>query len=336
MPAFSIGVDLGGTNLRIAAIDTDGTQLAVISVPSHIDRGREEVIAELTGHVRSLIQTYSPAGKFLGLGIGIPGIIDLETGIIHSAANLPGWQGYSARSDLEARLGVPVTLENDANCAALGEKWLGAGKDVEDLCMITLGTGVGGGFVFNGKPWHGVLGMAGEIGHTTVIPEGRACNCGNHGCLEQYASATAIRKAAIEYVRSGKSPCLSAAAKQDPLLSARTVHTCARSGDPAGKEIFDMAGKAIGIALGNLINSFNLPMYVLGGGVSRAWEQFSPALFRELNERSIVYRAGEEQKLRHRSTEVKPAELQDRAGLLGAAHLAMLEKNTCTLHIQTV
>lgn len=329
MPAFSIGVDLGGTNLRIAAIATNGAQLETISVPSHIDRGREEVIAELTAHVRSLIQTYSSSGRFLGLGIGIPGIIDLETGTIHSAANLPGWQGYAARSDLESKLQVPVILENDANCAALGEKWLGAGRGVEDLCMITLGTGVGGGFVFNGKPWHGVLGMAGEIGHTTVVPEGRACACGNHGCLEQYASATAIRKAALESVRRGNSPCLSAAAERDPQLTARTVHACANAGDRAAKDIFDLAGKAIGIALANLINSFNLPMYVIGGGVSRAWDQFSPALFRELNERSIVYRAGEEQKVRHRSTEVRPAELQDRAGLLGAARLPVIASAAC-------
>ncbi|HET9181063.1 MAG TPA: ROK family protein [Candidatus Angelobacter sp.] len=329
MPAFSIGVDLGGTNLRIAAIDTNGAQMEVISVPSHVDHGREEVITKLTAHVRTLIHKYSSAGRFLGLGIGVPGIIDLETGTIHSAANLPGWQGYAARSDLESKLQVPVILENDANCAALGEKWLGAGRGVEDLCMITLGTGVGGGFVFTGKPWHGVLGMAGEIGHTTVIPEGRPCNCGNHGCLEQYASATAIRQAALEYLNHGKSPCLSAAAERDPQLSARTVHACAQAGDVAAKEIFEMVGKAIGIALANLINSFNLPMYVIGGGVSRAWDQFSPAMFRELNERSIVYRAGEEQKLRHRSTEIKPAELQDRAGLLGAARLPVITSSAC-------
>jgi glucokinase len=335
MPAFSIGVDLGGTNLRIAAMDTSGTQLEVISVPSHVDRGRHEVIAELTAHVRLLIQKYSSTGRFLGLGIGVPGIIDLETGTIHSSANLPGWQGYAARTDLESKLEVPVILENDANCAALGEKWLGAGREVEDLCMITLGTGVGGGFVFNGKPWHGVLGMAGEIGHTTVVPEGRPCGCGNHGCLEQYASATAIRQAALECVKSGKSHCLSAAAERDPQLTARTVHACAQSGDAAAKEIFDIAGTAIGIALANLINSFNLPMYVIGGGVSRAWDQFSPALFRELNERSIVYRAGEEQKVRHRSTEVRPAELKDRAGLLGAARLPAIASaaRSCSLAV---
>jgi glucokinase len=158
----------------------------------------------------------------------------------------------------------------------------------------------------------------------TVIPEGRQCPCGNHGCLEQYASATAIRRAAVEVANSAESPCLVAAMQQDPALTARTVYTCARAGDPAARNIFSAAGRALGMALANLINAFNLPMYVIGGGVSRAWDQFSPAMFQELTERSIVFRAGEQQKQSHRATEVKPAQLQDRAGLLGAARLPMI------------
>lgn len=201
--------------------------------------------------------------------------------------------------------------------------------------MITLGTGVGGGFVVNGRPWHGVLGMAGELGHMTVIAEGRACPCGNHGCLEQYASATAIRRAAVEAAGSGESACLASATKQDPALSARTVYTCAQAGDPAAQHIFAAAGTALGIALANLINAFNLPVYVIGGGVSRAWDQFSPAMFQELTERSIVFRAGEQQKRSHRATEVKPAQLQDRAGLIGAARLPMIMQpgHCCSLAV---
>src|SRR6476620_11529294 len=301
MPAFSIGVDLGGTNLRIAAVEESGTQLEGVDALTEISRGREKVVEELTEAVRFLANKYSPSHKFLGLGIGIPGIIDLQSGTVHSASNLPDWSGYPVRDDLELRLGTAVILENDANCAA-----------------------VGGGFVVNGRPWHGVLGMAGELGHTTVISEGRACPCGNHGCLEQYASATAIRRAAIEAADSGESPCLAAAMKQDPALSARTVYTCAQSGDPGARRIFADAGTALGIALANLINAFNLPMYVIGGGVSRAWDQFSPAMFQELTERSIVFRAGEQQKQNHRATEVKPAQLKDRAGLIGAARLPMI------------
>jgi glucokinase len=281
-------------------------------------------VADITASTTLLRDKYSRSHAFLGVGVGLPGIIDLESGTLHSAANLPGWQSYNVRYDLSQRLDSAVFLDNDANCAALGEKWLGAGSHVDDLCMITLGTGVGGGFVVNGKPWHGVLGMAGEIGHMTVLPEGRPCLCGNHGCLEQYASATAIRRAAMEAVDSGESPALAAARKQDSALTARTVYACAQARDPAAMRIFAMAGSALGIALANLINAFNLPLYVIGGGVSRAWDQFAPAMFEQLRTRSIVFRAGEEQKRTHRATEVVPAALKDRAGLLGAARLPVI------------
>jgi glucokinase len=324
MPAFTIGIDLGGTNLRVAAIGEDGRQLEAVSSPTQVSRGREHVIADIATATALLRRKYAHSHAFLGVGIGLPGIIDVETGRLHSAANLPGWQSYDARDDLSQRLDAPVFLDNDANCAALGEKWLGAGSHVNDLCMITLGTGVGGGFVVNGKPWHGILGMAGEIGHMTVIPEGRPCACGNHGCLEQYASATAIRRAALEAADADESTALAAARNQDSALTARTVYSCAQAGDPAAMRIFAMAGYALGIALANLINAFNLPLYVIGGGVSRAWDQFAPAMFEQLSTRSIVFRAGEEQKRTHRATEVVPAMLQERAGLLGAARLPVI------------
>jgi glucokinase len=330
MTRFSIGVDLGGTNLRVAAVDESGLQLEAVSALTEVSRGREAVISDLADHARFLIRKHSTSHHFVGMGIGLPGIIDLESGTLHSAANLPGWSGYAARKDLESRLGTPVILENDANCAALGEKWIGAGAHVSDLCMITLGTGVGGAFVVNGKPWHGMLGMAGELGHMTVIPEGEPCSCGNHGCLEQYASATAIRRSAMQVAASNGSPCLRDAQKLDPSLTARTVHACAQSGDAAAKQIFATVGTALGMALANLINAFNLPMYVIGGGVSQAWDQFAPSMFAQLKERSIVFRAGEEQKTRHRSTEVKPAKLEGEAGIIGAARLPMImEPSRC-------
>ncbi|HZU32379.1 MAG TPA: ROK family protein, partial [Candidatus Angelobacter sp.] len=172
--------------------------------------------------------------------------------------------------------------------------------------------------------WHGVMGMAGELGHMTVIPEGEPCGCGNHGCLEQYASATSIHRMANYAAEQGRSSCLAERRKADPELSARSVHECATAGDTAAIEIFQTVGKALGIALANLINAFNLPRYIIGGGVAKAWDQFSPAMFHELHERSIVFRAGEQVKRSHRSTEVTPALLQDRAGLLGAARLPMI------------
>ena len=323
MDNFAIGVDLGGTNLRIAAVDSNGAILDSVDTLTEVSQGREATVTRLTDTVKFISHKFSNTHKLLGVGVGLPGIIDLESGTLRSAANLPGWDDYPAREDLEARLGAKVILENDANCAALGEKWLGAGREVDDLCMITLGTGVGGGFVVNGKPWHGVMGMAGELGHMTVIADGAACPCGNHGCLEQYASAGAIHRMASE-AADGRSRCLAEARLADPELTARSVHSCANAGDAAAIEIFQTVGKALGIALANLINAFNLSTYIIGGGVAKAWDQFSPAMFHELHQRSIVFRAGEQEKRGHRSTMVTPAVLQDRAGLLGAARLPMI------------
>jgi glucokinase len=330
MCSFAIGVDLGGTNLRIAAVEEGGRVLPSLSTATELARGRDFVIAEMALAVRELARQFSSTHKLQGIGVGIPGIIDLASGTLHSAANLPGWSNYPVRHELENRLGVPVLLENDANCAALGEKWIGAGRDVDDLCMVTLGTGVGGGFVIGGKPWHGLIGMAGEIGHMTVFPDGRLCGCGNYGCLEQYASATAIRRMAAESVAEGQAAGLARCMEVDPAFSARTVFQCARKGDSTALKIFSTAGHALGIALANLINALNFPLYVIGGGMSRAWEVFSPALLEELRRRSIVFRAQE------KSTVVVPARLAGEAGLIGAARLPMIEKtswNFCSLAV---
>ncbi len=326
MPAFAIGVDLGGTNLRIAAVEDSGRALEVVVTPTELQRGRDRVLGEIASAVRRLAAKYASGFRLMGVGMGVPGIVDLESGIVLSASNLPGWAGCSVRDELERLLGVPVVLENDANCAALGEKWIGAGQQVDDLCMLTLGTGVGGGFVVNGKPWHGVLGMAGEFGHMTVIPDGVPCPCGSRGCLEQYASATAIRRMAAEAIAHSKSPGLARLAATDPHFTARKVFECARQGDPAARAIFDTVGTVLGIALANLINALNLPLYVIGGGGAGAWDAFSPAMLGELNRRSIVFRAGKPQKSRHKDTAVVRTTLEENAGLLGAARLPMLCK----------
>ncbi len=339
MRSFAIGVDLGGTNLRVAVVDDDGLPLEVASQPTNLARGREHVVGEISRAVRRLAPKFSGSHRWLGIGVGVPGIIDLQSGTVDAAANLPGWGDYPVRGELESQLGVRVFLENDANCAALGEKWIGAGRDVDDLCMLTLGTGVGGGFVVNGRPWHGVTGMAGELGHMTVIPDGAACGCGSRGCLEQYASATAIKRMALEVAAAaaaeGQSSGLAQAANRlGAEFSAEAVYECAQLGDPAAKAIFETVGRALGIALGNLINALNLPLYVVGGGVAKAWNEFSPALMRELKNRSIVFRAGEPRKSQHRSTMITRTILAENAGLLGAARLPMLERESrCSLAV---
>jgi glucokinase len=241
--------------------------------------------------IQRMSDKYRNAAPLLGIGIGVPGIIDMQTGLVRESPNLPGWVDYPARAAIEQRLKTVVILENDANVAALGEKWLGAAKDYSDVAMLTLGTGVGGGLVMGGVIWRGANGMAGEFGHTTVEPEGYPCGCWNRGCLEQYASATAVVRLAREAIASNGASALARAAHSDPEFSAKSIYNLAIQGDEDARRIFRYVGRWLGIVLSAMVNSLNLPIYVIGGGVSSAWEAFSPSIFEELRRRSIVYAA---------------------------------------------
>jgi len=322
---LAIGVDLGGTNLRIAAVETDGRMLESITTGTEVAKGRDHVIDEMCEAILSLLEKFRFKGELLGIGIGIPGIIDLDTGMLREAPNLPGWHDYPVQKEIERRLKTKVILENDANSAALGEKWLGAGREHDDMCMLTLGTGVGGGLVLNGKIWHGMTGMAGELGHITVEPSGVLCGCGNRGCIEQYASATALKRMAMEMISHGKAPEMGRIMSSNPELTARHIFQLASEGDRPAREVFQKLGTALGIVIADLINIFNLPMYVVGGGVSAAWDMFSPAMFDEIRARSFIFRATTpEGSTESTRTIVTRATLGSDAGLLGAARLPMI------------
>src|SRR5271169_440746 len=291
MNKFSIGVDLGGTNLRIAAVDDQGKLVEKVTLGTKVSRGRDHVIGDMCDAIQRLSDKYKGSAPLLGIGIGVPGIIDMQTGLVRESPNLPDWVDYPARAAIEQRLKTVVILENDANVAALGEKWLGAAKDYSDVAMLTLGTGVGGGLVLNGAIWCGANGMAGEFGHTTVEPDGHPCGCGNRGCLEQYASATAVVRLAREAIANDGASALARAAHSDPEFSAKSVYDLAMQGDEDARRIFRCVGRCLGIVLSSLVNSLNLPIYVIGGGASSAWDAFSPSIFEELRRRSIVYAA---------------------------------------------
>ena len=291
MPDYSIGVDMGGTNLRIAAISRDGQLLEKITLGVKVAMGRDYVIAEMCDAIHRLTEQYRGTGGFLGAGIGVPGIIDRETGMMRKSANLPGWSDYPVRDVIEGRLGAKVFLDNDANVAALGEKWLGAGRDANNMAMLTLGTGIGGAIVLGGKLFYGLSGMAGEFGHVTVVPDGVPCGCGNRGCAERYASATAIVRMAREAIESGDAPELQKTANADPEFSAKSIYNLAIQGDAAAQRIFQRFGEVLGILLADLVNILDLEMFVIGGGVVSAWDAFAPKMFAELRERSLVYAA---------------------------------------------
>jgi glucokinase len=293
MPDFSIGVDLGGTNLRIAAVGTDGQLLEKITLGVKVALGRDHVIGEMCDAIHRLTDQYRGSGRFVGAGIGVPGIIDIETGMMRKSANLPGWSDYPVRDEIERRLGAGtrVFLDNDAKMAALGEKWLGAGRDVDNMAMVTLGTGIGGAIILNGKIFYGMNGMAGEFGHVTVEPNGVPCGCGNHGCAERYASATALVRMAREAIESGQAPALAKAASSDPEFSAKSIYNLALQGNEDAQRIFRRFGVALGMLLADLVNVLNLDMFVIGGGVVSAWDAFAPAMFAEMRDRSLVYAA---------------------------------------------
>jgi len=337
MSNFAIGVDLGGTNLRIAAVNEEGHLLEKVTLGTKVALGRDHVINEMCDAIRHLSEKYQSGGRLQGVGIGVPGIIDLQTGMVRESPNLPGWSDYPVRNEIEKRLQATVILENDANVAALGEKWLGAGRHVGDMAMLTLGTGVGGGVILNGKIWHGMTGMAGEFGHITVEPAGHPCGCGNRGCVEQYASATAVVRMAREAIAAGDAPELAKAASSDAEFSAKEIYNLAIQGDEGAKLIFRRAGRARGIVRAGLVHGLNLELSRIGGGVSSAWEALSPGIFEELRERSMVYaatapsdpasvtgasanvEAGE-----GRKTIITRALLGSDAGLFGAARLPMM------------
>jgi len=225
--------------LRVAAITTDGQLLEKITLGVKVAMGRDYVIGEMCDAIHSLTDKYRGIGTFVGAGIGVPGIIDVPAGIMRKSANLPGWTDYPVREVIEKRLQTHIFLDNDANVAALGEKWMGAGRDVDNMAMLTLGTGIGGAIILNGKIFYGMSGMAGEFGHITVEPDGVLCGCGNHGCSERYASASAVVRMAREAVQSGKAPGLTKAFNADPEFSARSVYNLAIQGDPDAKRIFE-------------------------------------------------------------------------------------------------
>jgi glucokinase len=316
MRDFAIGVDVGGTNLRVAAIDTSGEIFERINLSTEVRAGRDVVLEEMVSAVQVLRAKHASAARLIGIGFGVPGLIHMKEGKLRESPNLPGWHDYPLRDTLEQRLGTRVILENDANAAALGEKWIGHGRGVDSLIMLTLGTGVGGGIVLDGRIWHGMLGMAGELGHITVDPNGPRCNCGNHGCLEALASATAIVRMAKEAIAGNHSPALKAlAATTNREITSALVYEAAKDGDPAAQEIFRTVGWALGVALAGLVNAFNVPMYVLMGGVAAAWDLFAPPMLAEVERRSFVYRAG--------GTRIVLSELGADAGLYGAAYLGL-------------
>ena len=309
MAEYAIGMDLGGTNLRAAAFDKSGTLLEKISGETKFEAGRDAVIDDIAAAISKLRDKHGTEG-LAGIGVGVPGFIRMKEGLITGSNNLPFLENLPIRDVLSEKLGTRVILENDANAAALGESWMGAGRDVDDLVLLTLGTGIGGGIISRGRIVRGSVGMAGEMGHICVVPNGNPCGCGNQGCLEKHASATAVT-AMAQLMQLGDNP------------SARDVFELAKRDDKNGEKarrIWQTVGEALGMAMAALINTFNFPLYLLSGGMLPAWDYFAPHMERVAMQRSFTYRATVKE------TRIAQATLGNLAGLYGAAYLPWHEE----------
>jgi glucokinase len=294
---------MGGTNLRAAAITEDGKMIEKIAGSTAMQAGPDAIVADMVRSIQAL-QARLGAADLAGVGVGVPGFINMQAGVIAGWAQNPSFNGYPMRDRIEQSLGTKVILENDANSAALGETWMGAGRGVQDLVLLTLGTGIGGGIIIGGRILHGAQGMAGELGHITVSPNGNPCGCGNRGCVEKHASATAIG-AMARLMNLG------------PSLTAEDVYNLAVGGNERALAIFQSMGEALGIAIAGLINIFNFPLYLLSGGPIPAWRFFAPAMLEEVKRRSFTYMATSQTT----PTRIEPAKLGNEAGLYGAAYL---------------
>lgn len=310
------GVDLGGTTTKIAFISMDGEIIEKWEIPTDNSNEGKNITLNIANSIKEKLKELGQVkDQLAGVGMGAPGPIDYEAGVILNAVNL-GWKSnFPLKASLEAATSLTAFIENDANCAALGEMWKGAGNGAKDLVCVTLGTGVGGGVIANGNIVQGINGAAGEIGHITSIPVGGApCNCGKTGCLETVASATGIVRLANEaLVRQGAAGELAEKKAENGNVTAKDVFDCARNGDQLAKQVLDEVAFHLGFALANIANALNPEKIVLGGGVSKAGEVLLNAVTNQFER--FAFSAVRD------STKLTLATLGNDAGVIGAAWL---------------
>ena len=313
---FIIGVDLGGTNIVVGAMPEDGsTRYALRSQPTMAELGAEAVVARIVQMVQDVMtvtmaETGAKREAFVGVGVGAPGPIDRENGVVTIAPNL-GWMDFPLRDRIAAGVGLPTTLDNDANCATLGEAWIGAGRGGRAVVGMTIGTGIGGGLVVDGHIWHGASDVAGEIGHTTIDMHGRRCKCGNYGCLEAYASGTNIAERARERLATdGESALRRMVGGKLEQITAQTVYEAARAGDEIALDVVKETAAFLGAGIANLLNTFNPDVVVIAGGVTQAGDALFEPLRAEARRRAF--------KPAFDACRIVPGELGGAAGVVGA------------------
>jgi glucokinase len=312
---FVLGVDIGGTNLVVGSVAEDGSRLvATASEPTHAEAGATDVVDRLVGLAERAVAATRlevPGAEILGVGVGAPGPLDTKRGIVLLTPNL-GWVDFPLREIIHGRLGLMAALDNDANCAVLGEWWVGAARGARTAIGITIGTGIGGGLILDGQLYHGASDVAGEIGHTTIDMEGRRCKCGNYGCLEAYASGPNIALRAVEEIEAGAVSRLpSLVGGNLSAITAQTVYQAAADGDELALEVVNDTARFLGVGIGNLLNVFNPEVVVVCGGVTLAGDHLFVPLRREAARRAFKPAVA--------ACRIVPGELAGTAGVYGAA-----------------
>ncbi len=298
-----LAADLGGTNLRIAAVNDSGQILRLTKRPTPSDVSPSQLVALIDEMAKVCCESMSVGGKLSGIAFTAPAPVSKNfDGILKKVPNIPTLVGMNLKADLEKLFELPVIIENDATAAGIGENWIGASQGVETSICVTLGTGIGGGIIINGGPIRGKDGIGGEIGHICVEPEGHPCKCGSYGCVEQYASATAIERLAFEAGLGTK--------------TSAEVFDAFRNGDAIAAAVFEKMGRYLGLMLAGLANALNPEMIVICGGVTAGWDAFAGHVEAEISKRAYAAAA--------KRAKLVKGELGDNAGILGAARSAFL------------
>ena len=313
---YIVGVDLGGTNIVAGAMPFDGgREYAMRTGLSRVTDGAHGVVARIAAMVnevieQTMLETGATRDQFIGVGIGSPGPLNRESGIVISAHNL-GFFDFPLREELSKAVNLPATLDNDARCATLGEHWRGAARGVRNVLGMTIGTGIGGGLIFDGHLYHGASDVAGEIGHMTIDSNGRRCKCGNYGCLEAYASGPAIAERAREALEGDEESILPSLVGGDVgKITAQIVYEASKQGDAVAREVVRDTARFLGTGVSNLINIFNPEMVVIAGGVTQAGDALFEPLRAEVKRRAFKPAVD--------ACQIVPGALPLSAGMVGA------------------
>ena len=312
----AIGLDLGGTFIKIGLVDEGGKVLAQDRLPTYAQEGKDKILAQMTEGINSILKHCSK-GEIIGIGIGSPGLVDRE-GRVFQAPNLPGWDGLHLRKIFEDKFSLRVRVENDVNTITSGEYKFGAGKGYHTLICITLGTGLGGGMVIGDKLYRGAEYSACEIGHIPICYDGPVCNCGNIGCIERYVGNAYIAQMAKEEIQKGKSSRIKEFVKGNlDEITPRIIHQAYQEGDELAREIWLKVGMYLGTMFSGLVNLLNPELIIIGGGVANVGDILFDTIKKEIDKRCFSLLAKE--------VKVVPAQLGDEAGILSAASLVFLD-----------